>query len=205
MADQDVRDPRMSRIGGWWGIGFVAVVVVSATMVSLPTAASSGERIRVFYAAHAQVIVAQQVLGILAPIPFVGFVAALRRRSGRRQWLLAAAALVVATEVGTNLPPLILALSNPSAQAAHGLTVVEDLADDALFASVALFALVVALESGWLLRTLGLVVAGLTLARAVASPLAPTLLDLGAPIAFLALVLAVSVGMLIKRPGPQAV
>src|SRR5438105_3546807 len=164
-------------------------------MVSLPTAASSGERIRSFYAAHAQ-----QILGILALIPLVAFAAALQRRFGGRQWLLAGAALVVVAEASTNVPPLILALSRPSAQAAHGLTAVEDVADAALFACVALFALVVALKSGWLLRVLGLVVAGLTLARAVATPLAPPILDTAAPIAFLALVLAVSVHMLI-RPG----
>ena len=200
MADPDERGRRMSRRGGWWGIAFVAAVVVQAAMVSLPTAASSGERIRVFYAVHAQLVVAQQVLGILALIPLVGFVVALQRRLGGRQWLVAGAALVMAAEVSTNVPPLILALSRPSAQAAHGLTAVEDVADAALFACVALFALVVALKSGWLLRVLGLVVAGLTLARAVATPLAPPILDTAAPIAFLALVLAVSVHMLI-RPG----
>ena len=204
MTDPQARAPRMSRRGGWWGIGFVAAVVVQAAMVSLPTAASSGERIRVFYAVHAQLIVAQQILGILALIPLVGFVVALRRRLGGRQWLLAGAALVVA-EVSTNVLPLTLVISNPSAQTAHGLTVVEDLADVALSASIALFALVVALKSGWLLRALGLVVAGLTLARAAASLLAPTILDMVAPIAFLAFVLAVSLHMLFTPPGQRAV
>ena len=205
MTDPQARAPRMSRRGGWWGIAFVAAVVVQAAMVSLPTAASSGERIRVFYAVHAQLVVAQQVLGILALIPLVGFVVALQRRLGGRQWLLAGAALVVVAEVSTNVLPLTLVISNPSAQTAHGLTVVEDLADAALFASIALFALVVALESGWLLRALGLVVAGLTLARAAASLLAPTILDTVAPIAFLAFVLAVSLHMLFTPPGQRAV
>ena len=205
MTDPQVRSPRMSRRGGWWGIGFVAAVVVQAAMVSLPTAATSGERIRVFYAVHAQLIVAQQILGILALIPFVGFVVALQRRLGGRQWLLAGAAPMVVAEVSTNVLPLILVISNPSAQTAHGLTVVEDLADVALFASIALFALVVALESGWLLRALGLVVAGLTLARAAASLVAPTILDTVAPIAFLAFVLAVSLRMLFTPPGQRAV
>ena len=201
MADPDERGRRMSRRGGWWGIAFVAAVVVQAAMVSLPTAASSGERIRVFYAVHAQLVVAQQVLGILALIPLVGFVVALQRRLGGRQWLIAGAALVMAAEVSTNVPPLILALSNPSAQTAHDLTVAEDLADVALFASIALFSLVVALKSAWLLRTLGLVVAALTLARVVVSPLAPTILDAVAPLAFLVLVLALSVHMLVTPPG----
>src|SRR5437660_917595 len=66
-------------------------------------------------------------------------------------------------------------------------------------------AVVVALESGWLLRALGLVVAGLTLARAAASLVAPTILDTVAPIAFLAFVLAVSLHMLFTPPGQRAV
>src|SRR5207237_9073028 len=108
-----VRSPRMSRWGGWWGLGFVAAVVVQAAMVSLPTAATSGERIRVFYAVHAQLIVAQQILGILALIPFVGFVVALQRRLGGRQWTVAGAALVMAAEVSTKVPPRIRQRSNP--------------------------------------------------------------------------------------------
>src|SRR3984893_5551918 len=107
-------------------------------------------------------------------------------------------------EVGTNVPPLILAISNPSAQTAHTLTVVEDLADATLFASIALFAIAVALKTSSWLRALSLIVGVLTLTRAVAGPLGVTILDTVAPIAFLALVLAVSIHMLITRPGRQA-
>jgi hypothetical protein len=187
-----------------WGIAFVLAIAVLNVAVSLPTATRSGEHIRAFYAAHAQLIIVQQVLEILALVLFVGFMVALQRRLGDGQWLLAAAVLVVAAEVSTNVPPLILALSSPSAQTAHTLTVVEDLADAALFASVALFAIAVALESrGWL-RALSSTVAVLTLTRAVASPLGVTILDGVAPIAFLVLVLAFSIHMLATRPGRQA-
>jgi hypothetical protein len=198
------RDPVITRRGGWWGIAFVLAIVVVAAAVSLPTAASSGEHIRAFYAANAQLITVQQILDILALVPFVGFVVALQRRLGGGRWLLAVAALVVAAEVGTNVPPLILTLSNPSAQTAHTLTVVEDLADATLFASIALFAIAVALKTSSWLRALSLIVGVLTLTRAVASPLGVTILDTVAPIAFLALVLAVSIHMLITRPGRQA-
>ncbi|HEY4868172.1 MAG TPA: hypothetical protein VIK45_21975 [Candidatus Dormibacteraeota bacterium] len=198
------RDPLMTRRGGWWGIAFVLAIAVVAGAVSLPTAKSSGDYIRAFYAAHAQLIIVQQILEILALVLFVGFVVALQRRLGGGRWLLAAAALVVAAEVGTNVPPLILAISNPSAQTAHTLTVVEDLADATLFASIALFAIAVALKTSSWLRALSLIVGVLTLTRAVAGPLGVTILDTVAPIAFLALVLAVSIHMLITRPGRQA-
>src|ERR1700730_16343975 len=100
-ADAEVRggvtrDPVMTRRGGWWGIAFVLAIVVVVAGVSLPTAASSGEHIRAFYAAHAQLIIVQQILEILALVLFVGFVVALQRRLGGGRWLLAAAALVVA-------------------------------------------------------------------------------------------------------------
>jgi hypothetical protein len=157
-----------------------------------------------FYAAHAQLIIVQQILEILALVLFAGFVVTLQRRVGGGRWLLAAAALVVAAEVGTNLLPLILTFSNPSAQTAHALTVAEDLADAILFASIALFAIAVAVNTASWLRALGFIVAVLTLTRAVASHLGVTILDTVAPIAFLALVLAVSIHMLITRPGRQA-
>src|ERR1700730_5162254 len=90
------RDPLMTRRGGWWGIAFVLAIAVVAGAVSLPTAKSSGDYIRAFYAAHAQLIIVQQILEILALVLFVGFVVALQRRLGGGRWLLAAAALVVA-------------------------------------------------------------------------------------------------------------
>jgi hypothetical protein len=194
----------MARRGGWWGIAFVLAIVVVAAAVSLPTAASSGEHIRAFYAAHAQLIIVQQILYFLGLVLFVGFVVALHRRLGGGHWLLAGAALVVAAQVATNIPPLILTLSNPSAQTAHALTVVEDLADATLFASIALFAIAVALKTSSWLRVLSLIVGVLTLTRAVASPLGVTILDMAAPIAFLALVLAVSIHMLTTQPGRHA-
>jgi len=46
-------------------------------MVSLPTAAESGEHIAAFYSAQWQIVVLQQVVGALALVPFFAFVAAL--------------------------------------------------------------------------------------------------------------------------------
>ena len=88
-------------------------------------------------------------------------------------------------------------LADPSPAAAHTLTLVADLADAALFGSIAVFALMAArAEPSWL-RGAGLVVGALALVRAVASPLGVTAVDDAAPIAFLAFALALSVRVLV--------
>jgi len=61
----------MSRRDGWCGIAFVIGLLVQGAMVTLPTAAESGERIKAFYDANRQVIIAQQILGILLLVPFL--------------------------------------------------------------------------------------------------------------------------------------
>jgi cell division protein FtsW (lipid II flippase) len=180
----------------------VGLLVVSA-MVSLPTAAQSGERITAFYEAHRQVIIVQQVAGALLLVPFLGFAVALDRRAraqsgGSTRWLPLAGLLFAAAEVATNLPPLALAaMPDPAPATAHTLTLIEDFADAALFVAIALFSLVAALaEPSWV-RIVGLAVAALTLVRAVASPLGVTALDAAAPIAVLVFSLVLSVRLLV--------
>ncbi len=56
------RFPLGGRKGAWWGVAFVILLLVSAAMVSLPTAAEPGDRIAAFYSAHHQVIVWQQIV-----------------------------------------------------------------------------------------------------------------------------------------------
>jgi hypothetical protein len=172
-------------------------------MVSLPTAAQTGERITAFYDANRQVIVAQQVVGILLLVPWLAFARTLDRRARaqlpeRACWLLPIGMVVAAAELATNLLPLALAaISDPLPATAHALTLAEDLADAALFASIAVFSLVAALaEQSWV-RIVGLVAAALTLVRAFASPLGATALDAVAPLAFLAFVVVLSVRILV--------
>jgi hypothetical protein len=190
------------RKGGWWGIAFVIALLVSAGMVSLPTAAEHGTNISDFYSAHRQIIIWQQVVGALALLPFLAFVAAIidRIRATGRQpsgWLIPASALVVAAELATNVVPIALVLaSQPSADLAHTLTLVEDLADSALFASIAAFVLAASsAETSWV-RALTALVALASVARAVASPLGLTALDTAAPLAFIGVVVLLSIRML---------
>ena len=193
---------RTSRRGGWWGVAFVVTLAVSAAMVSLPTSAQSGAEISAFYRAHPSVIVLQQALAVLSVAFFLAFARALG--AGRRRWLLVGAILVALTELATNIPPAVLALTNSTANEAFALTVVEDLADAALFMSAAVFSVAATIDQvGWV-QVSGLVVAALSAIGAAASPFAVTALDFVAPLVFLALILILSVRMLIGTmpPGP---
>src|SRR2546428_7660135 len=123
-----------SRRGGWWGVAFVVTLFVGAAMVSVPTATQGGRQIQAFYAAHATVILVQQVLGVVALGFFLAFAMALGAR--QRRFLLAGTALLAVTELATNILPAILAVANLGPDAAHALTVVEDVADWARFTSI---------------------------------------------------------------------
>jgi hypothetical protein len=190
------------RSGGWWGVAFVVGLFIGSSMVSLPTAAQTGEDIKAFYDANRQIIVAQQVVEVLLLVPFLGFAVSLDRRAraqggGRIRWLIVAGLLLAAAELVTNLLPLSLtAMSDPSPATAHTLTLVEDLADAALFVSISFLSLVAArAERSWV-GIVGLVVAALTLLHAFANPLGVTAFDAAAPIAFLVFVLVLSARIL---------
>jgi len=198
------RFPLGGRKGAWWGVAFVILLLVSAAMVSLPTAAEPGDRIAAFYSAHHQVIVWQQIVGTLALLPFLAFAAALSRwarMDGRRnRWLMPAAGLVALATVATSLVAVAMALMPDLSPAlAHQLTVIEDLADSVLFASLAGFVLATSTGAPAWVRALAVLVAIASLARAVLSPLGVTVLDVAAPPAVLAFLLLMS-GRLLFGP-----
>ncbi len=198
------RFPLGGRKGAWWGVAFVILLLVSAAMVSLPTAAERGDRITAFYKAHQQVIVWQQIIGTLALLPFLAFAAALSRwarMDGRRnRWLMPAAGLVVLATVATSLVAGAMALMPDLSPAlAHQLTVIEDLADSVLFASLAGFVLATSTGAPVWVRALAVLVAIASLARAVLSPFGVTVLDVAAPPAVLAFLLLLS-GRLLFGP-----
>src|SRR5712692_8805812 len=176
-------------------------------MVSLPTAAEPGDRIAAFYNAHQQVIVWQQIVGTLALLPLLAFAAALSRwarMDGRRnRWLMPAAGLVALATAATSLVAVAMALMpDLSPDLAHQLTVVEDLADSVLFASLAGFVLATSSGAPVWMRALAVLAAVAALARAVISPFGVTVLDVAAPLAVLAFVVLLS-GRLLYGP-PRA-
>ncbi len=187
------------RAAGGWGIVFVVLLLVSSAMVSVPTAAETGDRIVSFYRAHTSLIVVQQVVGMVALVAFIAFGLSLPAN----RWLRPSIWLFVAVELVTNLVPLSIVALSPSAATAHSLTFLEDLADSALFISIALFVSAATLAEPTWLRIAGYVAAAASVIRAIASPLGMTALDQIAPLIFVAFVLVFSV-KLIVRPQPGA-
>ncbi len=193
-----------SRRGGWWGIAFVVTLFVSGAMVSLPTARQAGRAIAAFYAAHTGVILVQQVLGVITLAFLLSFALALGAR--RRRWLLVATVLLAISELVTNVVPVILALTNPEPDGAHAWTVIEDLADQALFISIAVFsAAATVAEVGWV-RAVGLVIAAISLLRVVLTFFGVPALDALAPMGFVILILILSVRLLmgLSKPLPTS-
>ena len=168
-------------------------------MVSLPTATETGDRIAAFYAAHRQLIVLQQDIGVVALAAFIAFGLSLPPN----RWLRLALGAFVVIELATNLVPLVIVVTNPSPETAHSWTFVEDLADAALFISVALFVLAATLTEPTWLRVIAYVVGVACVIRAMASPFGITALDQIAPLIFVAFVLVLSIKLLV-RPAPIA-
>ena len=188
------------RRGGWWGVAFVVALFVGGAMVSLPTAAQGGRQIQAFYAAHATVILIQQVLGIVALAFLLAFAVALGAR--RQPWLLVGTLALAIAELATNIPAVILAEANLEPDGAHALTVIEDVADGALFVSIAVFSVAATMGQAAWVRAAGFVVAAVSLLRVVMTAVGVHALDVLAPTGFLALVLILSIRLLMGRDRP---
>ena len=183
-----------SRRRGWWGIALAVTLFVAGAMVSLPSARRTGRAIADFYAAHTGVILVQQVLGVVTLAFFLAFALALGAR--RRRWLLVGTALLAISELVTNIVPVVLALTTPGPDGAHAWTVIEDLADEALFISIAVFSVAATVEEvGWV-RLAGLIAGAISLLRVVLTLFGVAALDALAPIAFLILIVILSVRIL---------
>src|SRR5436190_17033166 len=163
-------------------------------MVSLPTAAQSGDRIAAFYAAHGQVIVIQQVVGAVALAAFVLFALSLRPNRWLRPTLLA----FIALELVTNIVPLVILVAAGTPGAAHSWTFVEDIADALFSITIALFVAAATLGEPLWVRILGYAVAALNVLRGVGEPLGFTALDAIAPLAFVAFMVIFSAKLLVR-------
>jgi hypothetical protein len=195
------------RAAAGWGCAFTMLLLLSAGMASVPGGSDSDSTVRDFYTAHAPVIIAAQVVSLLASATFVLFTLTLRQRGhGRRTPLgrLEAAGLAVAAaSVFTVVPPLWLSVvaDSASSSAVHRLAMASDLVDVVLFLAIGAFAsaLAAAASAIWF-KGLAAIVAVLAVARALESLLGSEMLELAAPLAFVALIVLVSTLVLLRRP-----
>jgi hypothetical protein len=194
------------RAAGGWGWAFTVLLLLSAGMASVPGGADAVSTVRGFYAANAGVIIAAQVISLLASATFVLFTLTLRQRGSERRTglgrLEAAGLAVAAASVLTVVPPIWMTVVADSASSSgvHRLAVASDLVDVVLFLTIGAFCgvLAAAASATWF-KGLSAFVAVLSVARAVESLLGAQLLELAAPLAFVGLVVLVSTLVLLRR------
>jgi len=207
--DPDVpSDPGATRSGrraaGAWGWAFVVLLLLSAGMASVPGGEDPTDTVRDFYSRHTGVVVAAQVVGLLAAAAFVPFVVTLRGPGGRRTAgvLEIAGLAVAAAAVVTAVPVLWLSavVDSGADGLVHRLAVASDRSDVLLFATIAVWAgaLVSAAEPMWF-KTLAGAVGLLALVRALLLLAGFGLFELLAPLAFVVLVAVVSTLVLRDR------
>ena len=208
MSVDELTGDRTGRGTAARGFTFVVLLLVSAGMASVPGGKDSVERVRDFYTAHVGIVVTAQVVGLLAAAVFVLFARSLARSShiaDRASWVQGCGYAVAAAAVLTAIPVLLLCdvANDGSDRFVHRLAQASDVVDVVLFAAIAAFAASVATATRlvWL-RWLAWVVAVVALARAVLLAGGSGALELVGPLAFIALVLALSTVALMRPRHP---
>jgi len=187
------------RVAGASGLVFVVLLLVGAGMASVPGAEDTTAAVRTFYEQHTGVVVPAQVIELTATAPLVMFVLGLARSTlvGRSRNLTVAGLVMASAAVLTVIPPLSLCVvaSSGSAGLIDTLALLSDLVDVLLFLTIAWFAAACAREwqgPRWL-PWLAFGVAGLCGLRAVEIVFRGSSLAVAGPVAFLLLVVALSV------------
>jgi hypothetical protein len=182
-------------------VGFVVLVLIGSALVSLPDSADPPAKISAFYDAHRTAVVLTQLFGLAGSVILLRVLAVLRSEGGPgARALTAAGLLVVVTNVLTAVPILVLAFATDlGPDGTSSAASWADVADDALFCAIALFAaaLAVRLSLSWLRISAG-VVAVLCALRGVGGPLGLTAVDVAAPLSFLLLMLTIGIKLLIR-------
>jgi hypothetical protein len=203
-----VREDRdaSNRRGGWWGIAFLVLLTLSASMATVPTADDPSGTIRDFYADNRSIVVLAQMLGALALVPFVLFASATARTLavGPARWTRGAAIVVVLAEVLTNLIPIVFVVIGDAGDGTiHRLARAGDLADVALFLALAGYAVVSSIGRPAWLSALGFAAAAVMVVHAVLSATGTTVIENVAALALIVLILAQSV-VLLRAGRPAA-
>jgi hypothetical protein len=183
-----------------WGVAFTVLLLVSAGMATVPGGDDTVRDVRQFYADHASIVVISQLIGLAAAAALVPFVLGLQRQlTGTTSprplvaWLglgISAAAVIAA------VPPLLLCWTADSGSKGQvsALAHASDLADVLLFGVIAGWATAVLFSTtAAVLRVLAALTAATCAARAVLIVSGSDALVVVAPIAFLVLVMTLSV------------
>ncbi len=204
--------------GGMLGIAFGVLLFASATMVSSPGADSPASEVSTYFADNRAVVLVAQGMALLAAVAFLAFAlrfafAVTPGHGDPDKWRLvwSTGALVFAAAVVATLPLIALALTSDAQAAGRSTHTLAQLAggtDAALFLTVTLFLAATATQGtrapAWL-RASAAVGALLAIARTVAGLMqVGSALDTAAPLAFITVILAASVWMLLPGP-PQKV
>src|SRR5437588_1287993 len=91
-----VMEASPNRRAGWWGIAFAVLLLVYGAMVSTPASDDPARHIRAFYDDHRGAIVAQQLVGLLALLPFLLFALPVSRATSGTRVLGSALLLALA-------------------------------------------------------------------------------------------------------------
>jgi hypothetical protein len=209
MAAPESRRPGSTtgqRAAGVWGLAFVILLLIGAGMASVPGADETTGAVRTFYERHTGVVVVAQLVELLATVPLVMFVIGLARSRlvARSRPLMTACVAMAGAAVLTVVPPLWLCVvaATGSAGLVDTLALLSDLVDVLLFVTVAWFAAACARD--WLgprwLPWAAAAAAGLCGLRAVEIALRGAVLSVIGPIAFVLLVVALSLCLLRRAP-----
>lgn len=185
------------RLGAGLAFGFIALLLLTEVVLTLPDVTDSASLVATFYAGHRSVIVILQILGFVAAGLFGGY--AWRLRSVDR--VVGGAGLV--TAVCAMVPGVVTLVIAVVADPAHPASAgrwnsLEPRADDVLFVGVFLFASAVLVRVGRRLPVLGVlagVVALSCLTRLVLEAMGKRrgALESVAPLSFVVLVAAMAV------------
>ena len=201
------------RSAGWMGILFVVLLFLNAGMVSLPSSGETEDFIASFYASNRTIILIAQSIGLLAAPVFVAFAIGLQNnisqksRSGKLNAIGWAGIIVALVSVGTAIP--VIALSVTTAGLPFWIKMT-DWSDVALFLAITGFCLAgntLGREGPIWWRVLAALTGLLALARSVAGFAGVvSVLDGIAPMAFVLLVLASGIYLLVRtgRGGESA-
>lgn len=193
------------RGAGWMGILFVVLLFLSAGMVSLPSSAETEDFIASFYASNRIVILIAQAIGLLAAPVFIAFATGLQNsisqesRSNKLHIIGWAGIMVALASVGTAIPVIALSVTTEGLPFWIKMT---DWSDAVLFLAITGFCLAgttLGREGPIWWRVLAALTGLLALARSVAGFAGVvSVLDEIAPIAFVLLVLAGGLYLLVR-------